>query len=300
MNKNTLIVLVGPTGIGKTELGIRLAEHFNCDILSSDSRQIFKELKIGTATPEEDQLSRVKHHFIATKSIFDYYSAGQYEIDALSLLDNLFEKSSVQLMVGGSMLYVDAVCNGLDDIPAIPPSIRDEVYRIFDNDGIEGLQNKLQELDPKSYAKIDLNNKQRLMHAIEVSITAKKPYSELLGLNKNNRSFNVIKIGLDMPRDILYQRINTRVDIMIEQGLLSEVKGLYEYKNLNSLNTVGYKELFKYFDGEYTYDFAVNMIKQNSRRYAKRQLTWFRRDEAVQWFHPSEFSEIVAFVESKI
>lgn len=300
MNKNILIVLVGPTGIGKTELGIRLAEHFGCDILSSDSRQVFKELKIGTATPDEDQLSRVKHHFIATKSIFDYYSAGQYELDALSLLEDLFQKNTVQIMVGGSMLYVDAVCNGLDDIPVVSSSIRDEVNGVFEKEGIEAVQNMLQKLDPVSYARIDLSNKQRVMHAVEVSMSAQKPYSELLGRDKASRPFNIIKIGLNMPRDILYQRINSRVDIMIEQGLLEEVKGLYEHKDLNSLNTVGYKELFNYFDGEYTYDFAVNMIKQNSRRYAKRQLTWFKRDEKIKWFHPAEFSEIVAFVESEI
>lgn len=300
MKENSLIVLVGPTGVGKTELSLALAEFLNCPIISSDSRQIFKELKIGTAAPDEEQLTRVKHYSIATKSITDYYSAGRFELDVLQLLETLFLENKTQLMVGGSMLYIDAVCKGLDAIPEIPSSIREEVINLYQELGLEGLQHKLLLLDPAQHQKVDLNNKQRVMHAVEIVLATGKTNAQLVNPTKKERPFNVIKIGLNLPREQLYDRINKRVDIMMSDGLLQEVKSLCAYKDLNSLNTVGYKELFAYMDGIYDLPFAVSMIKQNSRRYAKRQLTWFNADKDITWFEPNQFSEIIAFLKSKL
>ncbi|MDR3705977.1 MAG: tRNA (adenosine(37)-N6)-dimethylallyltransferase MiaA [Paludibacteraceae bacterium] len=299
MKRNRLIVLLGPTGVGKTELSLQLAETFNSSIISSDSRQFFKELKIGTAAPTREQLDRVKHYFIGVKSITDYYSAGQYEVDVLQLLNELFAENSTQFLVGGSMLYIDAVCNGLDELPPVSTEIRNKVLAIWNESGINGIGQKLQELDPACYKTIDINNKQRVIHAIEVSLSTGKPYSELLKHEKKERPFDIIKIGLNLPREELYQRINQRVDIMIENGLIQEVESLYPYKHLNALNTVGYKELFQYMDGKYSLDFAINMIKQNSRRYAKRQLTWFNADKEIQWFNPKQPVEISATLEKR-
>lgn len=299
MKKSRLVVLVGPTGVGKTELSLKLAETFKSSIISSDSRQIFRELKIGTAAPTPGQLNRVKHYFIGNKSIADYYSAGQYELDVLSLLNKLFEENPVQFLVGGSMLYIDAVCEGLDDLPRIEPAIREMVLAIWHEAGIGGLQQKLQEVDPVCYQTIDINNKQRVVHAIEISLTIGKPYSELLKHQKKERPFEIIKIGLNLPREELYEKINRRVDVMIEEGLLHEAELLYPHKHLNALNTVGYKELFLYMDGQYSLDFAINMIKQNSRRYAKRQLTWFNADKEINWFRPEQLVEISTFLEKR-
>lgn len=301
MNANSLIVLVGPTGVGKTELSLQLAESLNCSIVSSDSRQVFKELKIGTAAPDETQLSRVKHYCVGTKSITDYYSAGKFELDVLDLLDTLFLENPVQMMVGGSMLYIDAVCRGLDNVPSIPDEIRTQVADLYQTQGLPGLQKRLLELDPVQYNKMDVNNKQRVMHAIELVLTSGKSCEELMNSDqKRKRNFNIIKIGLNLPRELLYERINKRVDVMMEQGLLEEVQSLQQYKSLNSLNTVGYKELFAYMDGQWDFDFAVNMIKQNSRRYAKRQLTWFNGDKEIAWFEPSQFTEISAYIKTKL
>lgn len=299
MKENSLIVLVGPTGVGKTELSLQLAEYLNCSIISSDSRQVFKELKIGTAAPDEQQLKRVKHYFVHTQSVTDYYSAGQFELDVLSLLKRLFNENKTQMMVGGSMLYIDAVCKGLDNIPSVSPELRAYVHSLYEEAGMAGLQDKLKELDPKHAELVDLNNKQRVMHAVEVSLSLGKPYSEMLGASKEVRPFNIIKIGLTLPRELLYERINRRVDIMMEEGLLVEAQSLYPFKQLNSLNTVGYKELFNYFDGLWTLDFAVNMIKQNSRRYAKRQLTWFNSDKEINWFRPDQLEDIIALIKKK-
>ena len=299
MKRNRLIVLLGPTGVGKTELSLQLAETFNSSIISSDSRQIFKELKIGTAAPTQEQLDRVKHYFIGTKSITDYYSAGQYEVDVLQVLNELFTENSTQFLVGGSMLYIDAVCEGLDDLPTISTEVRTQVLSIWNESGIDGLRRKLQKLDPAYYQTIDINNKQRVMHAIEISLSTEKPYSELLKHEKKERPFDIIKIGLNLPREELYQRINQRVDIMIQDGLIQEAEALYPHKHLNALNTVGYKELFQYMDGNHSLDFAINMIKQNSRRYAKRQLTWFNADKEIQWFNPKQYVEISATLEKR-
>jgi len=299
VKRNRLIVLLGPTGVGKTELSLQLAETFNSSIISSDSRQIFKELKIGTAAPTQEQLDRVKHYFIGTKSITDYYSAGQYEVDVLQVLNELFTENSTQFLVGGSMLYIDAVCEGLDDLPTISTEVRTQVLSIWNESGIDGLRRKLQKLDHAYYQTIDINNKQRVMHAIEISLSTEKPYSELLKHEKKERPFDIIKIGLNLPREELYQRINQRVDIMIQDGLIQEAEALYPHKHLNALNTVGYKELFQYMDGNHSLDFAINMIKQNSRRYAKRQLTWFNADKEIQWFNPKQYVEISATLEKR-
>lgn len=300
VKKNSLIVLVGPTGVGKTELSLQLAEFFHASIISSDSRQIFKELVIGTAAPAKQDLARVPHYFVGTKSITDYSSAGSFENDVLLLLDKLFVQNNIQLMVGGSMLYIDAVCKGLDNIPSIPLGIREEVSLIYENTGLPGLQQKLFQLDPLHFQKIDINNKQRLMHAVEIVLTTGKTHADLFGSNKKERPFSIIKIGLNLPREQLYNRINMRVDLMVEQGLVQEVESLYPYKDLNALNTVGYKELFAYMDGVCDLQSALNMIKQNSRRYAKRQLTWFNADKDICWFEPNQISEIIAFVKSKL
>lgn len=300
VKKNSLIVLVGPTGVGKTELSLQLAEFLNATIISSDSRQIFKELVIGTAAPAKEELQRVKHYFVGTKSVTEYCSAGSFENDVLVLLDTLFLENNVQLMVGGSMLYVDAVCKGFDNIPTIPSELREEVLALFQVSGLPGLQQKLFQLDPKHFQVIDINNKQRLMRAVEIVTATGKTHAELFVSDKVDRPFNIIKIGLNLPREQLYNRINTRVDIMLEQGLVSEVESLYSFKDLNSLNTVGYKEIFAYMDGSCDLETAVNLIKQNSRRYAKRQLTWFNADKDITWFDPSQLSEIIAFIKSKL
>lgn len=287
---NTLLVILGPTGVGKTELSLQMAEFFGCPILSSDSRQIFKEMKIGTAMPTPRQLARVKHYFIATHSIFDTYSAGQYEADALQLMETLFRQHDTLMLVGGSMLYIDAVCKGLDDIPNVPADIREKVKTEYEQNGLEWLQQNLQRLDPVHYAKVDTQNHKRMLHALEVCISAGKPYSSFCTGKVKERPFRIVKIGLNRPRPELYERINKRVDEMMQEGLLAEAQELYPYRHLNPLNTVGYKELFNYMDGTWSLDFAVNMVKQDSRHYAKRQLTWFNADKSIQWFHPDEFS----------
>lgn len=285
-----MLVILGPTGVGKTELSLQMAEFFGCPILSSDSRQIFKEMKIGTAMPTPRQLARVKHYFIATHSIFDTYSAGQYEADALQLMETLFRQHDTLMLVGGSMLYIDAVCKGLDDIPNVPADIREKVKTGYEQNGLEWLQQNLQRLDPVHYAKVDTQNHKRMLHALEVCISAGKPYSSFCTGKTKERPFKIVKIGLNRPRPELYERINKRVDEMMQEGLLAEAQELYPYRHLNPLNTVGYKELFNYMDGTWSLDFAINMVKQDSRHYAKRQLTWFNADKSIHWFHPDEFS----------
>ena len=295
----TLIVLLGPTGVGKTELSLRLAESFGCDIVSSDSRQIFREIKIGTAAPTQKELQRVKHHFIGTQSIFDNYSAGQYESDAIALLDQLFKTQPVQLLVGGSMMYIDALCKGMDDIPHVSPSLRAQLRKDYEEHGLEWLQNELLKHDPVHYNRVDRQNHQRMLHALEVCLETGKPYSSFCTGKKKQRPFRIVKIGLNRPRPELYERINMRVDEMINQGLLKEAMPLYEHRHLNSLNTVGYKELFRYMSGEWTLDYAIQMIKQDSRHYAKRQLTWFNADTDIHWFHPEQIDEIIQFAHQK-
>jgi len=296
--KPTLLVLLGPTGVGKTNISLHLAETLNCSIVSCDSRQFYRELKIGTAAPTEEQLRRVKHYFIGSHSIHDEYNAGQYELDAIQLLDGLFQKNKIVMLVGGSMMYIDAVCNGMDDIPAVDAGTRIYWQEQFAEKGLEYIQNKLKELDPVHYQQVDIQNPKRVIHALEICSMTGKPYSDFRTGERKERKFNVLKIGLNRPRPELYERINLRVDEMMAEGLLIEAEKYYPFKNLNTLNTVGYKEIYQYLDGNWSLDFAVNMIKQDSRRYAKRQMTWFNRDKDIHWFHPEEEKQIMAFIEN--
>lgn len=298
--KPTLIVVLGPTGVGKTNISLNLAEYYGCPIISSDSRQFYRELKIGTAAPTDDQLARVKHHFIGSHSIFDTYNAGQYEQDVLSLLDELFRQNDVVMLVGGSMMYIDAVCNGMDNIPNVDADTRLFWQNQYVENGLGFIQEELRRLDSKHYNEVDLLNPKRILHALEICSMTGKPYSDFRTGERKKRNFDILKIGLNRPRPELYDRINLRVEEMIEEGLLDEAKQFYDHKDLNTLNTVGYKEIYEYMDGNWTLDFAINMIKQDSRRYAKRQLTWFNRDAEINWFHPDEEKTVLEFVNTKI
>ena len=287
MNKN-LIVVVGPTAIGKTSLSITLANHFNCEIVSADSRQFYQEMYIGTATPSVDELKAAKHHFIQHKSIKEEYSVGDFEKDALTKLTELFKHNDYAILVGGSGLYINAITNGLDHFPETNIEIRKKLQKEYINKGIENLQQQLKVLDPEYHKTVDLYNTHRVMRALEVCISTGLPYSSFLTKSKKNRPFNIIKTGITADREVIYERINTRVDLMIEEGLIDEVKGLYNFKALNALNTVGYKEIFKYLDREWDIDFAISEIKKNTRRFAKRQLTWFKKDTEIKWFNHDE------------
>lgn len=298
--KKTLVILLGPTGVGKTELCLSLAEELNTEIVSCDSRQFFRELRIGTAAPTEAQMQRVKHHLVGNLSIFDYYSCGRFEIDALKKLDELFLSKDVVLMTGGSMLYIDAICKGIDDIPNVDQNLRDSLHERYANEGIDNILSELKLLDPEYYDLVDKKNHKRIIHALEICLTSGKTFSSFRKETAKARPFDIIKIGLNLPREELYERINKRVDIMFEEGLLEEAKKFYPHRNLNSLNTVGYKELFEYFDGNWELDFAKNMIKQNSRRYAKKQLTWFNRDKDINWFRPDQQKEILSFLKNRL
>nr|WP_321408737.1 tRNA (adenosine(37)-N6)-dimethylallyltransferase MiaA [uncultured Carboxylicivirga sp.] len=295
-----LVVLVGPTGIGKTDTSLKIAKHFKTEIISADSRQIYKELKIGTAAPTEEQLTVVPHHLVGTHSVADYYNAWQFEQDVLKLTDQLFQNNNTLVLTGGSMMYIDAVCKGIDDLPTIDPELRQEVMDLYDKEGLDAIRRQLKMLDPDFYNEVDLKNHKRVMHAVEVCLMTGKPYSTLRTNSTRQRPFNIIKIGLDMDRDELYNRINHRVDMMIEDGLFDEARQFYHLKNENALNTVGYKEIFAHWDGEYDAQTAIELIKRNSRRYAKRQLSWFRRDKEMHWFHPKDADEIITFVEQQI
>jgi tRNA dimethylallyltransferase len=299
--KNTLITIVGPTAIGKTALSIQLANAFNASIISCDSRQFFKEMTIGTAVPELKELQSAKHYFIQNRSVFETYNVGEFERDALKKLDDLFHENPVQIMVGGSGLYIDAVLKGLDYFPEVDPKIREDLVLKLENDGIEVLQQQLKELDLETYNTIALDNPHRIMRALEVCIGSGTPYSVFKNKLKKPRNFNSIKVGLNADREIIYNRINKRVDIMMNNGLLTEAKNLYPYKTLNALQTVGYRELFSFFDGIFTKEFAVSEIKKNTRRFAKRQLTWFKRDENTLWFdHLTPFETINNAVKKQI
>jgi len=289
----TLVVLLGPTAVGKTELSLELAEMMHTDIISADSRQIYADLKIGTAAPIPEQLARVKHHFIGTLQLADYYSAAQYADEVLSLLGKLFLTHESVLMTGGSMMYIDAVCQGIDDIPTVDEETREMMWRKYDEVGLEGLQRELRLLDPEYYAVVDLKNHKRLIHALEICYMTGKTFSSFRQRKKADRPFNIIKIGLNRERPELFDRINRRVDQMMSVGMLEEARQVYPYRQLNSLNTVGYKELFKYIDGEWTLDEAVEKIKRNTRVYAKKQLTWFKKDTSIHWFHPEQKQEII-------
>jgi tRNA dimethylallyltransferase len=295
-----LIVLLGPTGVGKTDLSIRLAQRFGASIVSADSRQIYQGIEIGTAAPTAQQLAQVPHYFIGTHRLDQDYSAGQYEIDALATLDKLFESSDYAVLTGGSMMYIDAVCNGLDDIPTVSDAIRSHVQHIYQTQGLPALQEMLLSLDPVHYQKVDLCNYRRVMHAVEVCLEIGKPYSTLLSHSKKERPFQIIKIGLNRPRPELYERINKRVEIMVADGLEEEAKRVYPFKHQNALNTVGFKEWFDYWDGKTeSKERVIELIQQNSRHYAKRQLTWFKRDADITWFHPDDEAGIVDWVTSQ-
>ncbi|MEA1848912.1 tRNA (adenosine(37)-N6)-dimethylallyltransferase MiaA [Chryseobacterium sp. MHB01] len=300
MKNKTLISVVGPTGIGKTRLAIDLAKHFNTEIISCDSRQFFKEMKIGTASPSEEELAEAPHHFIGNLSVEEYYSIGQYEEDALKKLNELFEKYDTVILVGGSMMYEKAVIEGLNDLPEADDNNQKKLQEILENEGIEKLQEMLKELDPEYFSIVDFHNHRRLLRAIDVIWQTNKKYSEQIAVSQDSRDFNTIRIGIEAPREELYDRINSRVDIMMEKGLLEEAKSLEKFKYLTALNTVGYAELFKYFDGEWDLDFAVSEIKKNSRRYAKRQLTWYRKADDIHYlplgYSQEDFDGLIGYI----
>lgn len=300
MNKY-LITVIGATAIGKTALSIKLAQHFKTEIISCDSRQFYKEMNIGTAVPSKEELAAAKHHFIQNRSIFEDYSVGHFERDALQKLEELFAKSNTVIMVGGSGLYTNAVIDGLDYFPEVNPEIRIQLNQQLENGELKLLQTKLKELDIESYNTIEIENPHRLIRALEICIGTGKPYSAFKNKDKEKRNFIPIKIGLTADREIMYNRINKRVDLMLEEGLLEEAKKLYPHKNLNALQTVGYRELFNYFDGNCTLDFAIDEIKKNTRRFAKRQVTWNKKDTAIHWFDFEEpTSEIIKKIEALI
>lgn len=292
----SLVVIVGPTGIGKTDLSIEIAQALNTEIISSDSRQIYKELKIGTAVPSDQQLNQVQHHFIGNKSIYDYYNASMFECEVIDTLNQLHKKYDQVVMTGGSGMYINAVCNGIDDLPTIDQKLRDDLIKKYEEEGIESLRIQLKLLDPVWYEKVDLRNSKRILKALEVSIQTGKPYSSFLSSTKKKREFNIIKIGLERDRAELYERINLRVDQMVEEGLIEEARRFYPDRKLNSLNTVGYKELFEHFDGNITLEKAIELIKRNSRHYAKRQISWFARDNDWTWFHPNDKDKILKYI----
>lgn len=295
-----LITIIGPTAIGKTALAIEIAKHFKCDIISADSRQFFKEMNIGTAVPSKDELEAANHHFIHNISIFDEYTVGDFERDAITKLNELYKTNDFAVMVGGSGLYIDAVLKGFDDFPDIDPSIRAELVANYEQHGLEYLQQELEKRDPVHYEKVAKDNPQRLMRALEVSIGTGKPYSSFLNQKRNTRNFTPIIIGLEADRELMYDRINQRVNIMADNGLLEEAKTLYPHKKLNALQTVGYRELFTHFDGDCTLDFALEEIKKNTRRFAKRQMTWFKRNETTAWFDFKTVpQEIINYIEMK-
>ncbi|WP_437824606.1 tRNA (adenosine(37)-N6)-dimethylallyltransferase MiaA [Tenacibaculum mesophilum] len=299
--KNTLITIVGATAIGKTALSIELAQHFNCEIISCDSRQFYKEMTIGTAVPDPEELDAAPHHFIQNRSVFENYSVGQFEKDALKTLNELFTKNPIQIMVGGSGLYVDAVLKGLDYFPDVDPQIRIDLTTELENKGIEHLQKRLKKLDIEAYNTIAIDNPHRLIRSLEICIGTGETYSCFKNKPKAPRNFQSIKIGLTADREIMYDRINRRVAIMIEKGLIEEAKKLHPYKNLNALQTVGYRELFEYFEGNFAKEFAIEEIKKNSRRFAKRQGTWFRKDSNILWFDFQEdLQNIIKTIENKL
>lgn len=286
----TLIVILGPTGVGKTELSLRIAEQFGSCIISADSRQFYRDIPIGTAAPTPDQLERVKHYFVGTLGLEDYYSASQYEVDTLKLLSQLFEQQEVIVMSGGSMMYIDAVCNGIDDIPTVTDETRQMVRSRYEAEGLETLVSELRLLDPAYYDRVDRKNTARVLHALEICYQTGHTFTSFRTGKKKPRPFNIIKVGLNRPRPELFDRINHRVSAMMDEGLLDEVQRVLPFRNCNSLNTVGYKELFNYLYGDWDLDFALDRMRKNTRVYAKKQLTWFKRDESVCWFHPEEHS----------
>lgn len=299
-SKPLLVVLLGPTGVGKTDLCIRLADTFHVPIINADSRQIFAEIPIGTAAPTKEQLARVKHYFVGTHHLQDYYSASMFEQDALNIIQNEFLSHPCALMSGGSMMYIDAVCNGIDDIPTVDDQTRTWMKRRLAEEGLPALVQELKELDPEHYAVVDKQNPRRVVHALEICHMTGKTYTSFRTNSKKERPFRILKIGLNRPREELYDRINRRVDQMMADGWLDEARNVYPLRHLNALNTVGYKELFLYFDGTWPLEEAVERIKGNTRRYMRKQLTWFKRDPEIHWFTPDETDEIVALVKAEL
>ncbi|NVO09866.1 MAG: tRNA (adenosine(37)-N6)-dimethylallyltransferase MiaA [Bacteroidales bacterium] len=295
-----LIVLLGPTGVGKTDLSITLSHQFNAPILSADSRQFYREMRIGTAAPTQAILDNAPHHFVGNKSILDRYSCGIFELEVLELLDTLYKSHNSALLVGGSGLYIDAVCKGIDDFPSPDSELRKDLYARLQSEGINSLKSHLNELDPVYYNQVDQSNTQRILKALEVCLQTGRTYSSFLTSPNKPRPFSLIKIGLNRSREELYQRINDRVDNMLADGLVAEVKNLYDYKHLNALNTVGYKEIFDYLNGKMSLESAIELIKRNSRRYAKRQLTWWARDNEITWFHPEQIDKIIELITYEI
>jgi len=300
MPTKSLIVLVGPTAIGKTAASIHIAEAFHCPIVSADSRQFFKEMSIGTAKPTAEEMQGIPHYLIDSHSITDDYNVGKYEVETIALLDSLFKTNDTVILVGGSGLYIDAICKGFDELPEADADVRTKINTLLEEKGIEALQQLLKELDPDYYAKVDLQNPQRMSRALEVCLTTGTPYSALRKGNIKKRDFNIIKIGLNTDREVLYERINKRVDSMMQQGLLEEVKNLLPKKHLNALQTVGYNELFDFLENKTDLNTAVDAIKQNTRKFAKRQLTWFRRDTDIKWFEPNQSEEIIKFIRNTL
>ena len=296
----TLVVILGPTAVGKTDISLELAEQLQTSIISADSRQLYADLKIGTAAPTPDQQARVRHHFIGTLQLSDYYSAAQYADEVLALLEQLFKSQDTVLMTGGSMMYIDAVCQGIDDIPSVDADTRAMMWQRYEEVGLEGLQRELKMLDPEYYAIVDLKNYKRIVHALEICYMTGKTFTSFRQRKQVKRPFHIIKIGLNRERDELFNRINQRVDQMMQEGMLEEAKKVYPFRHLNSLNTVGYKELFKYFDGEWTLEDAVEKIKRNTRIYAKKQLTWFKKDMSIRWFHPDQRTDIISYINTQL
>lgn len=300
MSTKTLIVIVGPTGSGKTDLSISVAQHYACPIISTDSRQFYRGIPIGTAQPTEKELEAVEHHFIASHNLEDEFNCGAYEVAALQRLEELFQQHDVVVAVGGSGLYVKALTEGMDSLPEADPALRQSLAQRLQDEGLETLVEQLRELDPAFYEVVDRKNPARILRALEVCLTAGVPYSSLRTGKRAERWFNIIKIGTQMDRAVLYERIDRRVDLMIEAGLEQEARKVYPLRHLNSLQTVGYREMFDYFDGTITREQAIELIKRNSRRYAKRQITWFGRDEEIEWFLPSEREKILQYIDSKV
>ena len=293
--EKTLVVITGPTAVGKTALTIDIARHYGIPVINADSRQIYRELKIGTAAPTDEQLRQAPHYFVGTKSIQDYYNASMYEQDVLAIIED--STSTVNVLSGGSMMYIDAVCNGIDDIPTVRDDIREEMKRRYAEEGLEALCEDLRRLDPEHYAIVDRKNHRRVIHALEICYQTGQTYTSFRTQTKKERPFRVVKIGLNREREELYNRINARVDQMMDDGMLEEASALYDLRHLNALNTVGYKELFDYMDGKWPLEEAVERIKGNTRRYARKQLTWFKRDPEVRWFHPDEIEAIKRYIE---
>lgn len=297
---NNLVVLIGPTAVGKTEVSLEIAEHLGCPIISSDSRQMYRGMEIGTAMPTKEELARCKHYFVGQLEPGDYYSAARYEQEVLALLEEQFPLHPTMLLSGGSMLYIDAVCKGIDDIPTVDDDTRELIKKRYAEEGLEKLSEELRIIDPEYYREADIKNPKRVMHALEICYMTGKTYTSFRTRKEKQRPFNIIKIGLQRNREELYERINRRVDIMIEQGLINEVKKFYHLREHNSLNTVGYKEIFKVLDGEWELPFAIEKIKQNTRIYSRKQVTWYRRDEEIAWFHPNDKEEILFYIDKSI